>query len=78
MGKDVFPGMLVEYVVTPGNGSISNRSVPAENAKDYDPEYYAENQVLPAVERIFEALGGETDDLKAGQKGKQKSLSSFF
>ncbi|TRO62044.1 DNA polymerase [Candidatus Bathyarchaeota archaeon] len=74
LGRPVYPGMIVEYVVTPGKGSISNRSVPADTARDYDPDYYVDNQLLPAVMRIFEALGGDLEELRM----KQSNLGRFF
>ncbi len=74
MGKRVEPGALIEYVVQPGVGSISERAVPAELARDYDAEYYIENQVLPAVMRLFEAFGKSTEELR----GRQASLDQFF
>jgi len=73
-GKPVFPGMIIEYVVTPGTGSISERSVWAEYARDYDAEYYIENQLLPAVMRILEAVGSTEEELRR----KQSTLDSFL
>ncbi len=43
----------------------------AEHA-DYDPEYYINNQVIPAVMRILKELGINEQDLKA--IGSQKKL----
>jgi len=74
MGRPVYPGMIVEYVVTPGRGSISSRSVPADMARDYDADYYVDNQLLPAVMRVFEALGGSKEELRM----KQSNLEKFF
>ncbi len=71
MGKRVFPGMIIEYIVTPSGSSISEKAVWAEIARDYDPNYYIENQLLPAVSRILDAA------LKA-KATKQKSLDAFF
>ncbi len=73
-GEDIFPGMLIEYIVTPGGRSISERSIAVNLAKDYDSSYYIQNQVLPSVMRIFEALGGTKAELEETQKG----LTSFF
>ncbi len=74
MGKKVTPGTVIEYVVAPGSRSISDRAVPASVAKDYDADYYIENQLLPAVSRIFEALGGDIEELRM----KQAGLSQFL
>ena len=45
-------------------------------AKDYDPNYYIDNQVLPSVLKILKELGYSEDDLKF--KGEQKGLAHFF
>jgi len=76
-GIEVVPGMIIGYIVGKGTKKISDRTIPVELAKieDYDPEYYIENQIMPAVLRIFEALGYKKDFLKSGIK--QKSLLSF-
>ncbi len=73
------PGQMIKYVVVKGEGSISDKSYILEEVKDnkleYDPEYYINNQVLPAVERIFEVLGVTKDELR----GKiQTKLEGFF
>ncbi len=77
-GVKVKPGMIIGYIVTRGGKKISSRTTPVELARveDYDPDYYIDNQILPAVLRIFEALGYNKDFLKTGIK--QKSLSSWF
>jgi DNA polymerase I len=46
-----------------------------ELAKDYDADYYVNNQVLPAVLRILGAFGFDEDALK--NKGKQTGLGSW-
>jgi len=59
-GYNIFPGMMMKYVVTKGKGSISERSFIYEQAlnekKEYDPDYYINNQVLPAVKNILAVL----------------------
>lgn len=73
------PGQIIKYVVTKGEGSISDRAYIINDAKtkgmEYDPEYYINNQVLPAVERIFEVLGYSKDSL---QGKMQTTLGGFF
>jgi DNA polymerase I len=54
---------------------ISFKAEALEFAKDYDPDYYINNQVLPAVLKILKELGYEEDDLKF--KGSQSSLGDF-
>lgn len=46
-----------------------------ELAKNYDADYYVNNQVLPAVLRILGALGFDEDSLK--NKGKQTGLGAW-
>jgi DNA polymerase I len=78
-GRDVAPGMVIGYVITKGSQKlISKRAVPAEFVKveDYDVEYYIENQILPAVIRIFEAMGYSKEDLKDGIR--QESMDKWF
>lgn len=77
-GMTVAPGMIVRYVITKGRAQISKRAKPAEEVRldEYDPGYYIENQILPAVQRIFEAIGYSADYLKTGNA--QASLSRWF
>jgi DNA polymerase I len=77
-GRDVKRGSIIRYVVVKGREPISKRAEPIEDAKisNYDPNYYIENQVLPAVGRIIEALGYSEQDIL--HKEKQSSLDAFF
>jgi DNA polymerase I len=63
-------------VITKTAKSISDKAELLEFAKDYDADYYINNQVLPSVMKILKELGYEEHDLKFG--GKQQSLGSFF
>ncbi len=70
-GREARAGVLIRFIVKKGRGSISERSYPAEDVTidEYDPEYYVNNQVLPAALRIMEALGfKEAEELKSEQK----------
>jgi DNA polymerase I len=77
-GAEIEPGMIIAYIEAKGTGSISDRAVPVEDFKgmDYDPDYYVENQVLPAVMRIMEVLGYKDEDLRY-EKAKQVKLAEF-
>ncbi|MBU2561923.1 MAG: DNA-directed DNA polymerase [Nanoarchaeota archaeon] len=77
-GADVFPGMIVRYVVTAGKERIRDRAKLPEEVKqgDYDADYYIKNQVLPAVENIFQVFGYETEELTGAKK--QSKLGSYF
>ena len=67
---------IITYVVTKSGASISDKAMLEEQAvaehADYDPEYYINNQVIPAVMRILKELGINEQDLKA--IGSQKKL----
>ena len=78
-GKTIKPGMSIALIITSGDGSISSRAEPIEDAKDYDPEYYIRNQVLPAALRVLSGLGYTEDDLAGEGNGPpQASLEGFF
>jgi DNA polymerase, archaea type len=77
-GRKVGPGTIIRYVVVKGREPISKRAVPLEDAdvSQYDPNYYIDNQVLPAVSRIIESVGYPKDDILHNEK--QSSLDAFF
>jgi len=77
-GIDVGPGAIIKYVVGQGKGRIRDKVKLPEDIKqeDYDPEYYINNQILPSVEKIFEALGINPDELT--EQGGQSKLGSFI
>ncbi len=77
-GMHVGPGTMIKYIVTSGSDIIRNRSKLPEEVKeaDYDPNYYIENQVVPAVEKIFDVLGFKKEELL--QHKEQKKLEGFF
>ena len=74
-GMPMEKGSVVSYVITKKGKSVSEKAHPLEMAKDYDADYYINNQVLPAVMKILKELGYEEYDLKIG--GKQKGLGDF-
>ena len=77
-GISVGPGSRIEFVITREGKRIRDKArMPDEvNQSDYDPEYYINNQVIPAVEKIFEVLGYSKDDFAASKE--QNKLSKFF
>ena len=80
-GIKVSRGTIVQYIIVKGKGSISQRAVPYEYSEgyDYDKEYYINNQMIPAVERIMYAFGYSRKDLEDLSKGEvQQSLDAFF
>ncbi|MEW6528992.1 MAG: DNA-directed DNA polymerase [Candidatus Micrarchaeota archaeon] len=77
-GVPLEKGSVIAYVITKSGKSISEKAEIAEyvKEKDYDSDYYINNQVLPAVMKILKELGYNEDDLK--NKGRQKNLGHFF
>jgi DNA polymerase elongation subunit (family B) len=77
-GVEIFPGMIISYVVTSGKEKIRDRAKLPEEVKngEYDADYYINNQVIPAVERILDVFGYSADEL-AGEK-KQSKLGAYF
>lgn len=71
-GIKIFPGMTIPYIIVDRKGSISEKAEFAAHAKSYDPDYYINNQVLPAALRVFAALEVTKDELLG--KGKQQRL----
>jgi DNA polymerase elongation subunit (family B) len=81
-GIEVGPGTLINFIVVQGKGKISGRVRLPEEARqeEYDAGYYIENQVIPAVERIFATVGVSQEDLLGGADGKvakQQTLAGF-
>ena len=66
---------VISYVITKQGKTISEKATITEMAKDYDPDYYINNQVLPAVLKILSALGYDAENLK--MKGQQSSLGDW-
>jgi DNA polymerase elongation subunit (family B) len=78
-GMQVKAGSVMGYVITKGEGSISQRAEPFEYAESYDPDYYVNNQILPAAMRILSAIGfSEEDVLKGTEDQNQRSLDTFM
>ncbi|MBI2208923.1 ribonuclease H-like domain-containing protein [Candidatus Woesearchaeota archaeon] len=77
-GINVGPGSAIRFVVTQGSDIIRNRAkLPEEvKEKDYDSDYYINNQVIPAVERVFNVLGYRKDELLEAKE--QTKLEGFF
>ena len=75
-GMKMQKGSVVQYVITKSGTSISEKAELADSARDYDADYYVNNQVLPAVLKILKELGYDEYSLRIG--GKQQSLGHFF
>jgi DNA polymerase elongation subunit (family B) len=77
-GIPVGVGSIIGFVITKGSGSISDRAEPVEFVKpnQYDPDYYVNNQILPAAMRVLRALGYTEQEVLAGKV--QKKLEGFL
>jgi len=69
-------GDVIGFVIVNGSSPISERATIPEQATNYDANYYIDNQVLPPVLRIMEAIGITKDELK--NNNKQITLDNFF
>jgi len=80
-GLPVSTGMLIEYYISEPKGEKEKKSLVRERAKlpdepgKYDIDYYLKNQILPAVENIFDVFKVDVNNLMDGKK--QKSLGEF-
>lgn len=78
-GIPIKEGGLVEYVIGAGTQKLirERARIPDELKEgEYDQDYYINNQIVPAIEGIFNVFNISVDDLKQGKK-KQKSLGEF-
>ena len=80
-GIKVTRGTIVQYIIVRGKGSISQRAIPYEYSEGYayDKDYYINNQLIPAIERIMYSFGYSKKDLQDMSRGEvQQSLDAFF
>ena len=63
LGVNIRAGSVIKYVVTRGEGMIRDRAKIPSEAKNYDINYYINNQIIPSVEKIFEIKGIKKEDL---------------
>ncbi|MBU2523260.1 MAG: ribonuclease H-like domain-containing protein [Nanoarchaeota archaeon] len=79
-GIPIKEGGLVEYVVRSGTEKLirERARIPDEVKEgEYDSDYYINNQIVPAIEGIFQVFNISVDELKQAKKKKQKSLGEF-
>jgi DNA polymerase I len=73
-------GDRVGFVITQGLQLLSNRSEDPAYVKEHglkiDSKYYIENQLIPPLERVFDAMGVDRSELLG--MGKQTLLTSLF
>jgi DNA polymerase I len=73
-GYDVSPGATIYFIVSNERGMIRDKAKIPDECKDYDSNYYIENQIIPSIEKIFEVFGIKKEELLVK---KQKSLGEF-
>jgi DNA polymerase I len=74
-------GERLGYVIVRGNAMLSKRAEEPqyvkENGMEIDSQYYVESQLLPPVERIFEALGISRIELLEGSRQMKLNLAGL-
>ncbi len=70
--KDELDGATIGYIITKNGNTISDKAEIEDTAKTYDPDYYINNQVLPATLKILKELGFSEEELKGA--GSQRKL----
>lgn len=69
-------GSIIGYIVTKAGKGISEKAELAQFARDYDAEYYINNQIIPAVLKILGELGYREEDIK--YLGRQSTLEGWM
>ncbi len=78
LGLPINIGMLIEYYIAESKEKkalVRERAKLPDEKEKYDIEYYLKNQILPAVENIFEVFKVNTKELLDGKK--QMCLADF-
>ncbi len=74
------PGDRIPYVIIKGNQMLSKRvehpDYIKEKGLDVDSSYYINSQLLPPLERIFEVIGVDKQELLGG--GRQKTMDEII
>ncbi|HLC59169.1 MAG TPA: DNA-directed DNA polymerase [archaeon] len=80
IGTAPFVGDRIGFVIVKGLKNISDRAEDLTYVKEHglkiDSKYYIENQLLPPLERVFEAMGVDKGELF--RVGKQMLISDIF
>ena len=69
-GVNIKEGSVINFIISSGKGLIRDRAKIPKEAKDYDKEYYVNNQVIPCLEKIFEIKGYTKQDLLSKEQSK--------
>ncbi|MDH3353486.1 MAG: hypothetical protein OEL87_03495, partial [Nanoarchaeota archaeon] len=71
-GVPISIGMLIEYYIGEGPGKRIGDKVHLSNENvKYNIDYYLKNQILPAVESIFDVFGVDTVSIADGEQQKK-------
>jgi len=78
-GYPITAGTIINYIVAEGKGLIRDKAKTMDemtkNELTPDAEYYIHHQVIPAVDRVLEAIDVGKDEF---EKKKQKGLKDFL
>ena len=69
-GVNIREGSVIKFIINSGKGLIRDRAKIPNDAKDYDKDYYINNQIIPCVEKIFEIKGYTKQDLLSKEQSK--------
>jgi DNA polymerase elongation subunit (family B) len=70
LGVNIGEGSVITYVIAEGSGLIRDRAKLLKEAKNYDKDYYINNQIIPSVEKIFEIRKIHKEDLLSNDQSK--------
>jgi len=73
-GMNTSPGASIYFIVSNEQGMIRDKARIPSECRDYDSNYYIENQIMPSVEKIFEVFGISKDQILIKD---QTSLGEF-
>ena len=77
LGMPVDAGMLIEYYVAESKekrARIRDKAKLPDEPGEYDIDYYINNQIIPAVENIFQVFD---IDIKEAKDSEQRKLDGF-
>jgi len=69
-GVNIGEGSVISFIVGSGKGMIRDRAKIPKECRDYDRDYYINNQIIPCVEKIFEIKGFTKQDLLTKEQSK--------
>ena len=75
--QPIGPGSVIRYIIKKGTGLIRERAVLPEELPqgEYDPNYYIEHQIIPAIEKILEVCNIKKEEIISKE---QTTLGKFF